>query len=483
MPMLLLLSALAGATSRPAATLQVAPPSVHAEHARQFGSTGPRAVFASPRLPALPTPTAGPDLTVYGYLAYWNDDLGTVPWDELTHIAIFNAEVNSDGSLSYTSRWDQTADAVAIAQSYGVKVHLCVTNFDSTELDLLLNSSTARNNLVSQLSGWVASTGADGVNIDFEQMPSSGRTGLVTLTADLEAAVGEVVLATPSVDWSSAFDYAALTDHADLFIMGYGYHWSGSSWAGPTDPLYAGSGTIWSGLNSFSLSWSLDDYLAEGADPDRVILGLPLYGRAYAAGSSAIPSASLGDGGAVVFSEAWAIEAQQGATYEADSHALMAYDAGEQVWFGDAATVADRIAYARDVAGVGGVGFWALNYEGGDTNFWEAVRAETTWSSTGTTTPSTLDTAPLDTATTDTGSGATTPPIDSGTPGSTDPTIDTDEPTTTSPSSSSPDGLTRPEVGGESPPEPKKGCGCASAPTSGAWAWLLVALGIVGRRR
>lgn len=438
----------------------------HAEHALAFGDA-PRAHAALEALPPPRPATPGPDLTVYGYLAYWDDDLNTVPWDELSHIAIFAATAETDGSLTDTGNWSQAAAAVSMAQAYGVKVHLCVLNFSSSELSALLNNPTARSTLVDNLADWQASTGADGINVDFEGMPSDARAGMVAFTAELEAAVGEVVLATPSVDWSSAWDYAALTDHADLFIMGYGYHWSGSSWAGPTDPLYAGSGTIWSGLNSYSLSWSLDDYLDEGADPDRVILGLPLYGRAYATSSSTIPSASLGDGGAVFFRDAWDAAARVGSTYEPDSMARMAYEGGEQIWFGDADTVADRIAYARDVAGVGGVGFWALNYDDSDPFFWATVRDETTWS-VATTEPD-PDPDPTTPST-----GPTTPTTDPTTPSTTPTEVDTD-PTTGG-------ALTAPAVADAGVAE-TKGCGCASAAPSGALAGLIGLLALGRRRR
>jgi MYXO-CTERM domain-containing protein len=450
----------------------------HADHAAVFGDQRRPHVVPS-ALPPPAVPTVGPDLTVYGYLAYWDDDLNTVPWDELSHLAVFAATAETDGSLTNTSYWDQAADAVAMAQAYGVKVHLCVLNFDRDELDDLLNDPVARSTLVSNLATWQASTGADGINVDFEGVPGTARAGLVAFTQELEAAVGEVVLATPSVDWSDAFDYAALTDHADLFIMGYGYHWSGSAWAGPTDPLFAGSGTIWSGLNSYSLSWSLDDYLAEGADPDRVILGLPLYGRAYATSGSAIPSSSLGDGGAVFFRDAWDAEARVGSTYEPDSGSLMAYEGGEQIWFGDADTVAERIAYARDVAGVAGVGFWALNYDDTDPDLWAAVRAETTWSTgtgTGTTpTTPTTGTTPTTPTTPTTGTGPTT-----GTSTGTGPTTPTGTDGTDPTSTGGDGGLQAPEVEDAQQGE-AKGCGCQSTSSAG-WVALLGLLGLRRRR-
>src|SRR5690606_33446503 len=106
-------------------------PGAHAVHeARQIG-----AIASVPRQPApLPAVTAGPDVIVYGYLAYWANDLATVPWDQLSHLAIFTAEATPAGALTNTSRWSLTEDALEIAALYGVRVHLCVTNFEPDEL-------------------------------------------------------------------------------------------------------------------------------------------------------------------------------------------------------------------------------------------------------------------------------------------------------------------------------------------------------------
>lgn len=237
---MLLSFALFAAIHPPAAAQDVG---VHQRHMTEFGHDAPARGVHRGQLPPV---TPGPDLTVYGYQAYWDDDLNAVPWDDISHIALFAAEASSSGTLSGTSRWDDAAAAVAMAEPYGVKVHLCVTNFSPSELDTLLSSATARNNLISELQGWVASTGAHGVNIDFEGLPVSVKAEMVTFTRDLAAAVPEVVLAGPAVDWSGAWDYSDLTQHADIFIMGYGYHWSGGS-PGPVDPLYSGSGTVWAG--------------------------------------------------------------------------------------------------------------------------------------------------------------------------------------------------------------------------------------------
>src|SRR5688572_5928598 len=141
----------------------------HARHDLELGA-GAVSSFPPPRR-MLAGPTPGPDMRVYGYLAYWDDDLATVPWDDLSDIAIFSVGVNANGTLGSTANWDIADDAVAMAAPYGVKVHLCVTQFDPGTIESILASATNRATLIDALVEWQGLTGADGVNVDFEGLP------------------------------------------------------------------------------------------------------------------------------------------------------------------------------------------------------------------------------------------------------------------------------------------------------------------------
>ena len=115
----------------------------------------------------------------------------------------------------------------------------------------------------------------------------------------------------------------------------------------------------------------------------------------------------------MVFSEAWSDEARYGRNWEADSATPYTYGDGQQIWYGDTDSVRERIAYTRDEAGVQGIGFWALHYDGDDARFWQMVRTETARTGTGTT--------PGTDTTTDTGTGSdpvgTNDPSEEGAPG------------------------------------------------------------------
>src|SRR5690349_8427892 len=81
-----------------------AAPGPHAAQEAELGAT----VSHRP-LGALPRAPAPPSRTVYGYYPYWGDDPATLPYDRLSHIAIFGVYLESDGTLSSTDTWDTLA--------------------------------------------------------------------------------------------------------------------------------------------------------------------------------------------------------------------------------------------------------------------------------------------------------------------------------------------------------------------------------------
>lgn len=345
----------------------------HQEHAElaEAGLLAAPVVPATRVRPSPRPPEDRPDVQVYGYLAYWADDLDTLRWDALTHLALFTAHAEPDGSLTETSKWGDIDGALARAEPLGIRIHLTVANFNTSELRTLLGSETARARLIDALAAEVDRTGVHGVNVDFEGLPADRRTQMVSFVRELQSRVPEVVLATPAVDWSDSWDYGALTDHADLFIMGYGYHWSGSTYAGPVDPLLGGD--PWS---AYSLDWSAKDYVSNGADPERVILGLPLYGYAWRTASDAVPSEAQAKGEVLFYTDGADLIASHGRRFDAASRTPWTWDGSRQGWFSDADSVRERTKYAVD-SGLGGVGFWALNYDARDDVLWDGVRIET----------------------------------------------------------------------------------------------------------
>ena len=319
-----------------------------------------------------PKPQTIPNVSVYGYLPYWTEDVATVDLNGLSHVAYFDVGLEQDGSLSNTSRWtDNASTLVSRAHAQGVQVHLTLTSFQDSVNNTVLSESSLRAVVVEQLTDLVVSYEADGINIDIEGLDASQRNNLNLFVAELSQHISDIVVATPAVDWSDAYDYAYLSQYATLFVMGYDYHWSGGD-PGPVDPLY-GSATF----GHYALDWTVSDYLSHGVPKERIILGLPLYGRRWSTVDNELPSQSTGVSSSITFSEAHVAAAQEGSLYHEESRTPYVLYPTEQIWFGTTDSLRERIRFSMDY-GLQGIGLWALGYESEVPDVWTMIAEETT---------------------------------------------------------------------------------------------------------
>ena len=321
------------------------------------------------------------DLEVIGYLPSWVDaGINGLRFDVLTQVNYFSLEMDSSGDIEYSHGWGGAAsdDLITAAHAEGCRVLVTVTNFSSSSLNTLLSSPTNRANAVDTLVDEVLSGGGDGVDVDFEGMSSGNKQDLVAfmqeLQAGLEAAMANpwLTLATPAVDWSGAYDYDELMYASNgLFIMGYGYHWSGGN-PGPNAPKYGSN--LW---GSYSLDWTLADYVEWGGEANRheVYMGLPLYGRDWPSVSDDIPGEATEDGSSITYTSAVSDAQQHGRQWDAESdtpYYMYQSQGWHQVWYDDDESVLSKVELV-DEHDIGGFGFWALQFDGNDPLLWDEL--------------------------------------------------------------------------------------------------------------
>ncbi|MBC8346435.1 MAG: T9SS type A sorting domain-containing protein [Candidatus Marinimicrobia bacterium] len=315
--------------------------------------------------------------TVFGYHPYWQ---GTkwqnYKFDLLSTIAYFSAEANGSGELTDLHGWPAT-DLINKAHENGVEVVLTVTIFNKTDLETLLSSESNRTTLINNLVNQVKSANGDGVNIDFEVFPASQKSNLVTFVKDLRTSLrneishAQVTLATPAVDWSSAWDFNALARESDgLFIMGYDYYWKGSTTTGPVAPLKGGTYNITNTVNTY-LS-------ATGNNAEKILLGVPYYGYKWATINQNIGASTTSSGEAVIYVTAESEAQSYGKLWHSESETpWYRYQSNgwNQTWYDDSLSLSHKYDLAIS-KNLGGVGMWALGYDSGYNQLWDALKTK-----------------------------------------------------------------------------------------------------------
>jgi hypothetical protein len=128
---------------------------------------------------------------VFGYLPYWYltpERLASLDYGLVSTISYFGVGARSDGTLARTAQGVTTPGWAGWVSSHmttvtnrahavGAKVVLTVTmmawNGNYAEMSALLTSSPNRQRLIGEIVSTVKARGADGVNLDFEPVPSS----------------------------------------------------------------------------------------------------------------------------------------------------------------------------------------------------------------------------------------------------------------------------------------------------------------------
>ena len=317
----------------------------------------------------------------------------------LTTLAWFGVEADKTGKLvtsgSNAQGWTGwTGSAFAAlkgrAQAGGVRVVLTIERFSWTtkqahQTTALLSDPLRRTALAQAITSAITGAGADGVNLDFEPLPAAVRDDFTAfvreLRLDLDAAAPGMQLTFDVTSGIVAYDIPALVadDAADaVMIMGYDYRGNSSAVTGSNDPLDDPSGP--------DLRESVDQMLAL-TTPDRVILGLPWYGRAWSAVSTE-PHAATRSGSRVVspalpyYSGAISLAQQHGRSYDpVDASAWTTYElsactgckpAYRQLWYDDVDAFGAKVDLAV-ASGLRGIGIWALGYNGLQPELWSAL--------------------------------------------------------------------------------------------------------------
>ncbi|MEI8094225.1 MAG: glycosyl hydrolase family 18 protein [Spirochaetales bacterium] len=183
----------------------------------------------------------------------------------LTDVAVFAASINSRGQLV-------DVPAVPARMPAGARRHLVVAELANFALSHFVLDPVypLRDKLVADLVA--AASPYEGVQVDFESVARLDKANYLQFLTRLKRGLGKKTLsvAVPA-RWKAvddAQDYAAIAKIADrVVVMAYDEHWSTSA-----------PGAI------SSVEWAskVATYALRLLGPEKAVLGLPFYGRAWA---------------------------------------------------------------------------------------------------------------------------------------------------------------------------------------------------------
>lgn len=231
-------------------------------------------------------------LQAYGTAASYQSEINLIPGkatDSVDIVAPHWYKLNADNSI--TGPWSDTSldytQVVTTAHSRGLKIlpnlYSDWNSDGKAAIDTMLQTSASRQNLIYNINQMLKRTGADGIVIDFEYMSDTSGPNLTQFMKELYASLHAqnklVVQAVPArtspTDWNQEFNYHDLSQSVDYFnIMTYDYS---MSTPGPIAPI----------------SWIkkvLDYTKADGVSMNKVLLGMPYYGRDWSPSSTSTPA-------------------------------------------------------------------------------------------------------------------------------------------------------------------------------------------------
>tara|TARA_A100001015_G_scaffold264362_1_gene311931 strand:- start:1962 stop:3743 length:1782 start_codon:yes stop_codon:yes gene_type:complete len=228
------------------------------------------------------------NLEVFGWHPYWmNDNWKNYPFQLLSTVSFFSYKIDpktgEPQNPEQLKEWNESS-FVETAQDNNTRVLLTVSLHGKNNIIEFFDDEIKREKLYDNVSDLVIEQNADGIDLNFENLPNSHAKAFLDFTVEFKEKLAEefdkknmnspfLSLTLPPSQISESFDIKRLDSHVDLFvIMGYDLHSKDDP--GPTSPLQSENSEI-------SLFSIIDRYSKYGLNKNKTLLALPYYGLMY----------------------------------------------------------------------------------------------------------------------------------------------------------------------------------------------------------
>ncbi|WP_348740198.1 glycosyl hydrolase family 18 protein [Tenacibaculum sp. 190524A02b] len=295
-------------------------------------------------------------------------------------ISYFSYSLNpKTGGYNTIHQW-KTTKLIDSAKAYNCKVFLSVSSFGETSNSIFLKNKLAQDNLTKNLIDLLAYRNANGINIDFEEVPSKHKKAFTNFIINLSTALKkvnpnyQVSLCLYAIDWHNVFNIKAIDKHIDFYtLMSYDYYGSFSKIAGPIAPLNT-TPQFGRGVKS-----SVNYYFNKGVTPEKLIVGIPYYGVEWLTTEKNIPSKVKKFKTHLSYKtimneyiQPLNISIEFDSTSASNYITLKDKNYYKEIWFEDTTSLSIKYDWIKSTK-ISGVGIWALGYDEGYTELWHLL--------------------------------------------------------------------------------------------------------------
>lgn len=330
---------------------------------------------------------------VFGWHPHWmGDAYKSYNYNLLSSIAYFSYDVEPNTG-SYKNKvpingWMSTP-MIDSAKAAGCKVLLTISCLNRGDNELFLKTPSAQEALLDSIQSLLTARNADGVNLDFEFVPSSLSSEFTTFVNKLRTRLDSafISLTLPAV-YSSSFDIYELSKQKvvedietnangdtvkilprkveiiDQFVlMGYDFHKRRGNSPTPVAP--------WPQLER-----SVNMYLGLGIPAKKLLLAVPYFGSIWETNiknGERLPQRDLPYRAIVEkgLTPAYNNKFPEGG-YSAFATEFPSDSVMNTYWYDDVYTLGYKYDMVKKM-GIGGIGIWALGYDNGRTELWELI--------------------------------------------------------------------------------------------------------------
>lgn len=320
------------------------------------------------------------NFVVFGWHPYWmGDAYKAYNFSLLGMIAYYGYEIEpSDGSARSLHNWQSSALPDSTS-AHSTRLLLTAWLSEEAEISIFLKNVEAQQAFIGHILTHLRARNADGLNLRFGAVSSTDKESytnfLIDLSSSLKKANPEflLVLSLPAFDFMGVYDFQQINPHTDYYVLeSFGFYGSNSQVAGPLMPMSGGD--IWWPLDA---TRAVNECLAGGAPPKKVLLGVPYYGAEWQTKDLVFPSYAEEFKGYWQYRQilnkyrpqSCCLEMVSGSKYHAFRNAQNRY---RQIWYEDSTSLSARYDYVKKQQ-LGGIAIWALGYDNGQSALWQLI--------------------------------------------------------------------------------------------------------------